>query len=436
MSRAREVSKIVLTVDSIEDNIDLSATITTASSAAVSAISDGAPENLNTLNELSSAINNDDNFYSTVENTYLDKSSASTTYTAKIDHQPSFRNLIINGAMQVAQRGTSTTGITTMNYYTADRWSGFLNTLGTWTQTVENDAPTGSGFRKSLKMLCTTADATPDAGDSFTIIQRFEGQNVQSIRKGTANAQQLTLSFWVKSNVTGTYIVELQDVDNTRAVSASYSVASSGTWEKKTITFPADTTGALDNDNALSLTSNFYLSSGTDRTSGTLNTSWASIVAANRAVGQTNLAAATNNYWQVTGVQLEVGAVATPFEFKPFAQELAECQRYYYDPLFERTTAFQTFALGYSISTSQGLFVLELPVSMRTAPSLTITAADFLMGYSSGSNSTAPTGITIVTATNNNVHLSVSGATSMTANIGYQIYRPGTSSRVQLTAEL
>jgi hypothetical protein len=248
--------------------------------------------------------------------------SEGNSYTA-------YRNLIINGAMQVAQRGTSTASITTSSYYTADRWFSTLSGLGTWTQSVEDDAPTGSGFSKSLKILCTTANAAPAASNLLLINQRIEGQNLQAICKGTSSAQQLTLSFWVKSNVTGTYIAELFDVDNTRQVSAAYSIASSGTWEKKTIVFPADTTGAFDNDNANSFTVNFFLGAGSDRTSGTLNTTWASSTNANRAVGQTNLAAATNNYWQITGVQLEVGAVDTPFEFKPFAQDLQECQRYY-----------------------------------------------------------------------------------------------------------
>jgi hypothetical protein len=246
-----------------------------------------------------------------------------------VTYLPAFRNLIINGAMQIAQRGTSTASITASGYYTADRWATVNGSMGTWTQTVENDAPTGSGFRKSLKMLCTTADAAPAGADAILMNQRIEGQNLQAIRKGTSSAQQLTVSFWVKSNVTGTYIVEFADQDNARSVSAAYLIASSATWEKKTIVFPADTTGAFDNDNDNSLSVAFWLGSGSDRTSGTLNTSWASTVTANRVVGQTNLAAATNNYWQVTGVQLEVGAVATPFEFKPIDVELEQCFRYF-----------------------------------------------------------------------------------------------------------
>ena len=255
-------------------------------------------------------------------------------YQTKALAQAPYRNLIINGAMQVAQRGTSTASITTGNYYTVDRWTGYINTLGTWTQSVETDAPTGSGFRKSLKMLCTTADASPAAADVCNFYTTLEGQNLQAIKKGTAAAEQLTISFWVKSNVTGTYVVEFYDNDNTRHMVKQYTISSSTTWEKKTITFPADTTGAFDNDNNGSLNCIFYLSSGSDRTSGTLPSSWASVTDANRAVGQTNLAAATDNYWQITGVQLEVGDTATPFEFKPFEDDLMECQRYYW-----RTTA-------------------------------------------------------------------------------------------------
>lgn len=295
-------------------------------------------------------------------------------------HPPTFKNLIINGAMQVAQRSTSVTGITGDGYRTADRWNVNLSSLGTWTQTVENDAPTGSGFRKSLKMLCTTADASPAAGDEVTINQRIEGQNLQSIFKGTSSAKQLTISFWVKSNVTGTYIAELYDNDNTRQVSKSYTISASATWEKKTLTFPADTTGAFDNDNALSLYVVWWLGAGTNFTSGTLNSSaWASATNANRAVGQTNVAAATNNYLQITGVQLEVGSVATDYEFKPFAQDYAECQRYY------QKTFAPDIAPGNNVGSSGGIIGKganasaaepfahwALRVSMRSYPDVTL----------------------------------------------------------------
>ena len=285
------------------------------------------------------------------------------------EQQLSNRNVVINGAMQVAQRGTSVASITGVGYRTADRWRQAVVSLGTWTQSVEADAPTGSGFRKSLKVLCTTADASPAAGDLVLIDQFLEGQNVQQFLKGTSSAKQFALSFWVKSNVTGTYIAELTDNDNTRSVSASYTVAVSGTWEKKTIIFPADTTGAFDNDNATSLVVRWYLGAGTNYTSGTLATTWVSTVTANTAVGQTNLAAATSNYWQVTGVQLEAGAVATPFEFEYYGVTLAKCQRYY-TKLQSSTAAY----IGQGQARSGSAFVLygsvPLPTTMRISPAL------------------------------------------------------------------
>jgi hypothetical protein len=288
-----------------------------------------------------------------------------------------FRNLIINGDMQIAQRATSVTSITTNGYYTADRFRVENATMGTWTQSVENDAPTGSGFRKSLKMLCTTADASPAAADVILIDQIIEGQNLQHIAKGTSSAKQLTLSFWVKANVTGNYIAFLQDLDNNRSVSALYTVSASATWEKKTITFPADTTGAFDNDNAASLMLRFVLGVGTNWTSGTRNETWASLTLANLAAGQTvNLAAATNNYWQVTGVQLEVGSTATDFEFLPAQVELDLCQRYFYQsgegrPIMNCTNG----GLGNSYPSA-----IFYPVELRATPTITIYSGDALSG--------------------------------------------------------
>jgi len=238
------------------------------------------------------------------------------------------RNLLYNGAMQIHQRSASVAGITATNYYTADRWNIAISSLGTWTQTVENDAPTGSGFRKSQKMLCTVADASPSASDYLIVSQIIEGQDVQRIAKGTASAQQLTLSFWVKSNIVGTYIVNIYDYDNTRWVAGSYTISASATWERKIITFSADSTGVLDNDNAASLSVDFWLGAGSTYTSGSLSTNWNNTVG-NRAPGQTNLASAINNYWQITGVQLEIGPNASQFEFKKYEQDLSECQRYY-----------------------------------------------------------------------------------------------------------
>jgi hypothetical protein len=306
---------------------------------------------------------------------YLTQASASTIYKGS-----NFRNLIINGDMQVAQRGTSASSLTTTGYRTADRWQFQITTQGTWTMSVENDAPTGSGFRKSTKVLCTTADASPAAGDVVLLSQTIEGQNLQQIKKGTAAAEQLTVSFWVKSNVTGTYIFEIYDADNTRAISKSYTISASGVWEYKTITIPADTTGAFDNDNDASVFIQWFLGAGSNLTSGTLNSSsWVSPTTANRVVGQVNLASATSNYWQITGVQLEISATATPFEFEPFETTLRKCQRYYQksynQSVFAGATGTEAQAVIWSSVTTGGYgsaIPVFLKVPMRAAPTVTI----------------------------------------------------------------
>ena len=358
-----------------------------------------------------------------------------TAYQTKALNQFAHRNLLINGDMQIAQRGTSVASITAASYNTADRWQSVITTQGTWTQSVENDAPTGSGFAKSLKMLCTTADASPAAGDLVQITQRIEGQNVQQVKKGTAAAEQLTVSFWVKSNVTGTYIVELYDLDNTRSVSKSYTINASATWEKETITFPADTTGAFDNDNAGSLRLNFWLGGGTDYTSGTLATTWVSTTNTNRAVGQTNLASATNNYWQITGVQLEVGDTATPFEFKSVEDELLECQRYYW-----RTTQTATnqplTGVGMGVGTTFVDVDSQFPTIMRTSPT-SIDSANLAASDGNNARVAASGAATINAATVQIANISVPFASGITSLRPYRIFnQTSTTAYLGFSAEL
>jgi hypothetical protein len=339
-------------------------------------------------------------------------------------------NLVYNGAMQVAQRGTSETGITSSGYYTADRWRLSLSSLGTWTQTEESDAPTGSGFSKSTKLLCTTADGSPAAGDAFAFVQSLEGQDLQRIKKGTASAEQLTLSFWVKSNTTGTYIAELVDTDNDRSVSASYSVSASGTWEKKTITYPADAVGALDNDNGTSLELLLWLGSGSNFTSGTLQTSWDSKTGTDRAVGQTNLAAATNNYWQITGVQLEVGPVATAFDHLPFGVELARCQRYF--ERFASNTNDDCFATGVAFSTTAPLISLLWQTEKRANASVSFDGTWEVVDGGAVRTLTSPSVSNV-----NKKSAQVSGTvTGMTAGQAVVLRAGTTTSHIDISAEL
>jgi hypothetical protein len=289
--------------------------------------------------------------------------------TAKLAYDPNpFRNIVINGDMSIAQRATSVASITANGYYTVDRWNILYTSLGTWTQSQSTDVPTGQGFASSLKMDCTTADATPAAGDNLRFQQRFEGQNLQYLKKGTANASPLTLSFWVKSTKTGTFIAELVDVDNTRSISKSYTVNTTNTWEKKTITFEGDTTGAFTNDNGESLSMIFWLGSGTDFTSGTLQTTWGARTDANRAVGQVNIADSTSNEWYITGIQLEAGTTASDFEFLPVDVNLGRCQRYYEKVI--AGAAFMTYGVGQCITTTQAAGPWFFNVIKRASPTL------------------------------------------------------------------
>ena len=285
--------------------------------------------------------------------------------------QLSSRRLNINGGMTVAQRGT-VTGITSSTYAGPDRFRFGIGSHGTFTVSQDSSAPTGSGFANSLKLACTTADTSVATGAAGYFQHKIEGQDCQRIKKGTSSAEQLAVQFWVKSNKTGTYALQCQDNDNSRNFTTTYSISSADTWEKKTITIPADTTGALDDDNNVSLTFNFWLVAGTDYTSGSASSSWYGNTATNMAKGHTvNIADSTSNTWYMTGFQVETGSVHTDFEHRSFGQELALCQRYYWSYPSDAGTNLYIFGGQYSDTTS---FVsYSLPVKMRASPTLTYT---------------------------------------------------------------
>ena len=266
---------------------------------------------------------------------------------------------------------------------------------------------------------------------------KFEGQNLQYIKKGTASAKSLTLSFWVKSVKTGTYIVQIEDVDNSsRFISKSYTIDSASTWEKKTITFAGDTTGSLGNDNTSSLELNFWLGAGTDRTSGTLQTSWGSYTAANVAVGQVNFADSTSNDFWITGVQLEAGTTASDFEFLPHDVNLTRCQRYC--QVYGGDQATQSVAVGAASGTTGMVATLKPLNKFRTTPSASVSAvADFNYLQLSPFATANLVSFSLVSANSSsdyvNLDIGISGAT---AN-AYQIIRTtNTGARLTLSAEL
>ena len=250
------------------------------------------------------------------------------TCTANITNNLSNRNLIINGNMVCSQRASSFANIT--DAYCLDRFR-FRNNNGVaGTFTVSQSTDTPDEFANSLKVAVGTQDAGLAAGETFLISTRLEGQNLQSLAKGTSSAKKSVLSFYVKTNRAGTYAVFVYDNDNNRQFSTTYTVSNTN-WNRYTIDVPADTTGAYDNDNNRSLDIYWYLGAGTNSTSGTLASSWQSYVAADSAVGQVNFADSTSNEFYITGIQYEVNesGVATDFEHRSFAEEFALCQRYY-----------------------------------------------------------------------------------------------------------
>ena len=290
---------------------------------------------------------------------------------AKIAGQINFKNLIINGDMSVAQRGTKAVGGSTgLHYGGCDRLRVYQETTASaYTLSQDTNVPTAQGFAKSFKLDVTTADTSLTAGDRVDLIYRFEGQELQHIKKGTSSAESLTLSFWVSSPKTGTHIVELFDSDNTRQISKSYTVSSANTWEKKTITFEGDTSGSLNNDNNLSLQISWWLMAGSYYTSGTLSTSWSSNTNANRAVGQVNVMDSTSNNFYLTGVQLEVGTSASDFEFLPYDVNFSRCARYFY--YLGVGNAQCVWLTGYASGSDWMVAHYNFPTIMRTNSSLT-----------------------------------------------------------------
>jgi|DEB0MinimDraft_6_1074348.scaffolds.fasta_scaffold26484_2 hypothetical protein len=273
------------------------------------------------------------------------------------------KNLIINGAMQIAQRGTSETGITTSGYKTVDRFKPGMVTLGTWTSEQSTDAP--DGFSNSFKHTCTTADASPATGDIFQLWTGLEGQTLQQLAKGTTSAKSITLSFWVKCNKTGTAQVNVRDYDNNRMIGNTFTINTADTWEKKSITFDADTTGTLDNDNTLALGIEWNLDAGTTFTSGAVPTSWETTSTADRAAGVTlALGDATSNYFSMTGVQLEVGESATEFEHRPYTTELSLCQRYYWRQYFSGANVIYD-RVYWNGAGNNAIFNFPAPAGMR-----------------------------------------------------------------------
>ena len=359
-----------------------------------------------------------------------------TSSTLATQNALGVRNLIINGDMRIAQRGTSSTGITTTGYYTVDRFRVNVQALGTWTQTQETDVPSGQGFSNSIKMTCTTADASPASTDFVGFRQLIEGQNLQHLRFGTSNAESITLSFWVKSNKTGTGTITIRQPDaSNRQVSPSYTISSADTWEKKTITIAGDTSGQINNDNGEGLTVEWFFNSGIDFTSGTNQTSWTAFANADRNVSNLGVGGTVSDYFQLTGVQLEVGDTATPFEHRPYDMELARCQRYCWVwDASQASSNFAKVALGWFNNATTFRCLIHFPTTMRASPS-SITSTGAFNVFDGTSNITV-SAVGIDQAYTQTLSLTVTTSAATQFRPGFYQAEANQTAKLEVSAEL
>ena len=286
------------------------------------------------------------------------------------------RNLIINGAMTVSQRSTSNTGQTAGAYRACDRFYFEIVNLGTWTVEQSTDSP--EGFANSFKATCTTADASPAANDNAFFMHRIEANNLQHLDFGSSTAKDLTLSFWVKSNKVGSFSVNVLQPDaGFDMVGYATQISAADTWEYKTITIPGDTTGQITNDNGNGLQLEWFLNSGSNWSSGSHPATWTALANANRNPSNLGVGGAVNDYFAITGVQLEVGSKATPFEHRSYSDELQRCERYFFRLDLGEATANTTHLnfCRFSVSSGGGLCYVQFPVTMRDNPTYTTSAS-------------------------------------------------------------
>ena len=340
------------------------------------------------------------------------------------------RNLIINGAMNVAQRGTSATGLgdSTVGYNTLDKYR--LQKAGSptarYTMTQDSNAP--DGFANSLKVEVTTADTSPAANDHQYIDQFIEAQNLQQLAWDTSsNGKRVTLSFYVKCSIAQTFAVDFINEDNSRYYNTTYTVSSADTWERKTINLPADASNGFNDDNGRGLRVRWTLLAGSDYTGGSVSTSWSGTLG--RAANHENTwVGATGRTWQLTGVQLEVGDVATPFEHRSFADELLRCQRYF------QVVGNETYFAGNGVGSANIATGIPLGTPMRAAPSVPDTGYVFHRSGNTNSGTNSVTSVTYNNIGSSNLQLRVNFGSGISDEVAYVL--KSQTADLQLSAEL
>ena len=290
-------------------------------------------------------------------------------------------NMIINGDCRVAQRGTSLASITSGTNFQVDRWKFQPSGHGTWTLS-QNSSTALSGFETSTKMLCTSNGGTPSGADFVIMFYNIEGHDTQKLKFGQSDAERFTVSWYVRSNKTGTGVLEAQTTESTASAtvetSKTYTISQANTWEFKSVTFPANTDHAQATANkttSTGLSLRWVLDSGTNLTSGTAQTTWANQTTANRWVGQNlGIGRADDDYMEMTGLQIDIGDVAQPFKYESFEQNLARCQRYYYKP--NTTNNIMGMLMAPDGNANDFVGQIAFPVEMRATPTYTGTPVE------------------------------------------------------------
>jgi len=362
------------------------------------------------------------------------------TCTAKITNNLSNRRLTINGAMQVCQRGNQTGISTAVNNYVTDRFSIYENGGAVYSGLHQDSGADLPEFPKCLRADCTTASTYTGTHES-KIPYYFEGQDLQLLQYGTANNKKITLSFYVRSNQAATYAIWFYRNTGSRQNGKTYTINSANTWEKKTVTINGDATSTINNDHLESMRVEWILMAGPDFKSGTNpNGTWEALTNANRYVGHTaTIGASTDDYFDITGVQLEVdhtgSGVATDFEHRSFGQELELCKRYFQVLVDSGNAESFGNATGYNSNTIH--FVTPLRPEMRTVPTLDYTTGtDYYGAYQNNAVDYFNDWTLVSNSHTRAVDISAGGGVSITAGSSVLLRTTNAASKIRFTAEL
>jgi hypothetical protein len=341
-----------------------------------------------------------------------------------------FKNRIINGAMVIDQRNAGA-AVTGSGEFPVDRFLIGDTTDGAFSAQQDSSAP--AGFINSVKITVTTADATLTTTQLLSFQHRIEGTNVADFGWGTANAQTVTLSFWVRSSLTGAFGGALRNSANNRSYPFTYTISAANTWEQKSVTIAGDTSGTWLTTNGVGIRIFFGLGGGPDvsGTAGAWNSNNNSTV-----TGAVSVVGTSGATFYITGLQLEKGSTATSFDYRPYGTELALCQRYYFK-LTPKNTGY--FSSGYNNSTTVHRGIVNFPVSMRTEPTAleqTGTAADYGVqhGNSTVTNLSAVPSSFVASLTSSRISVSV--ASGLTQGQGSMMIANNDSAYLAWSAEL